>query len=258
MEPEFLFQITPPDPERFLPQLSLALEKREELFSRQKMPKLWALTDRLNSVKKVPEEVRKKRRRRETWLSLLNWGLAMFLLIPSMTALKELLVPALVGAVVFGVSIPVLWRNKRALLGVLSLIAGLVLCFGALGAPEELGKLLYLGIVNVVIGIAALVRRKKQESRFEKQARKLLEPAPSTDQQEVRVLFSPEGMAIQWKEESVPFSYDKFTMVLETEDLLLPVCEDTMMVLQKKNLLTGTVPELRTFLQEQVAHYETL
>ena len=82
MEPEFLFQITPPDPERFLPQLSLALEKREELFSRQKMPKLWALTDRLNSVKKVPEEVRKKRRRRETWLSLLNWVLAMFLLIP--------------------------------------------------------------------------------------------------------------------------------------------------------------------------------
>ena len=58
LEPEFLFQITPPDPER-LPQLSLALEKREELFSRQKMPKLWALTDRLNSVKKVPEEVRK-------------------------------------------------------------------------------------------------------------------------------------------------------------------------------------------------------
>lgn len=258
MEPEFLFQITPLDPERLRPQLSLALEKREELFSRQKMPKLWELTDRLNSVKKVPEEVRKKRRQREAWLSLLNWGLGMFLLIPSMTALKELLVPALAGAAVFGISIPVLWRNKRALLGILSLIAGLVLCFGALGAPEELGKLLYLGIVNVVIGIAALVRRKKKESRFDQEARRLLEQAPSEELPQVQVLFSPEGMAIQWKEESVPFSYDKFTMVMETEDLLLPIYEDSLMVLQKKNLLTGTVPQLRAFLQEQVPHYETL
>ena len=58
MEQTFSFQITAPDPVRLCPQVSRALEQRTELVSRQKYPKMWNLTDKLNSVEKCPQAVR--------------------------------------------------------------------------------------------------------------------------------------------------------------------------------------------------------
>ena len=58
MDPIFSFQITALDSTALYPQVSRALEKRAELLSRQKYPRMWKLTDKLNSVEKVPQAVR--------------------------------------------------------------------------------------------------------------------------------------------------------------------------------------------------------
>lgn len=57
METSFTFLISPADAGTLEGQVSRALEKRVELASRERMPKLWELTDKLNSVEKAPEDV---------------------------------------------------------------------------------------------------------------------------------------------------------------------------------------------------------
>ena len=42
-------------------------------------------------------------------------------------------------------------------------------------------------------------------------------------------------------------------VILETEDLLLPVYQEHMILLQKKDLLTGSMEDLNTLLQAQAA-----
>lgn len=69
--------------------------------------------------------------------------------------------------------------------------------------------------------------------------------------------FSEEGMSIGLENEGPAdrlFPYSSFEFVLETEDLLLPICDDSIMVLQKKDQLTGTVPELAEFLGKRTQY----
>lgn len=49
---EFVFQTTPLNEERLIPQISQALEKRTELISREKYPGLWNATDRFSAGKR--------------------------------------------------------------------------------------------------------------------------------------------------------------------------------------------------------------
>lgn len=55
MEQNFVFQCTPLEPDALIPQVSQALEVRTEFVSRAVCPKLWAVTDRLNRTKKLPQ-----------------------------------------------------------------------------------------------------------------------------------------------------------------------------------------------------------
>lgn len=259
MEQTFSFQVTPLDPDRLCSQISRALEKRTELISRQKCPKMWALTDKLNRVEKAPQAVRENRKKRRSFLGLLNWLLGLFLLIPGLMEPQTLWVPLLVGAAGFGMGVVILWRNKRTLLGVLSLIKGVVLCMGALGNPAELGRLLVLGAAGVIIGLAALLTRKREnKTSFDREARKLLEERSSSkDLEQVRCTFSSQGMAIvqegsEGEAHTIPYS--SFAFVLETEDLLLPIYHDSVIILQKKDLLTGTIPQLQEFLSQQTQY----
>ena len=79
---------------------------------------MWALTDKLNSVEKVPQAVRENRRRRRSFLGLWNWLLGAALLPPGLLEPRTLLLPLLVGAACWGRGVCVLWRNRRRLLGV--------------------------------------------------------------------------------------------------------------------------------------------
>lgn len=258
MNPIFSFQITALDSTTLCPQVSRALEKRTELLSRRKYPKMWELTDKLNSVEKVPQAVRENRKKRRAFLGILNWVFGVFLLMPALMDPQELLVPLLVGAAGYGAGIVTLWRNKRALLGILSLVMGMVLCMGALGNPAELGRLLVLAITGIIIGISALLTRKwERRNPFDQAARQLLEESTSAEMEPIRVTFSSEGITIcseHSKEGPHTFPFSSFDCVLETEDLLLLVCHNAVTILQKKDLLTGTIPELREFLSKQTQH----
>ena len=72
MDQTYTFQITPINGDAVHAQVSYALEKRTEFSSRKKFPKLWELTDKLNSVEKVPSAVRENRRKRLLGLDVGN------------------------------------------------------------------------------------------------------------------------------------------------------------------------------------------
>lgn len=46
----FIFQLSPYNIDKLLPQVSKALEKRTELVSRERFPGLWKNTDRINTL----------------------------------------------------------------------------------------------------------------------------------------------------------------------------------------------------------------
>ena len=83
METSFTFLISPADAGTLEGQVSRALEKRVELASRERMPKLWELTDKLNSGEKAPEDVLGNRRRRRRALGFFCWLLKNSLVPPA-------------------------------------------------------------------------------------------------------------------------------------------------------------------------------
>lgn len=261
METNFTFLISPADAVALEEQVSRALEKRVELASREQLPKLWELTDKLNSVEKVPEDVLGNRRRRRRALGLFCWLLSLALIVPCAMQPRELLWPLIVGAACFVVGSASLWRYAPRLLGVAGLIAGALLCLGALVSREELGVLLWPGLVCLLPGIAGLLKRRfARPSAYDRAAEQLLsrELSPA-DAAKLRVSFSDEGMSLT--QEGDPdgahnYGYGDFECVVETADLLLPVYAGCVTLLQKKDLLTGTLPELRELLSAHVKYAE--
>ena len=261
METNFTFLISPADAGALEGQVSRALEKRVELASRERMPKLWELTDKLNSVEKAPEDVLGNRRRRRRALGFFCWLLSLALIVPCVMQPRELLWPLIVGAACFVVGSASLWRNAPRLLGAAGLIAGALLCFGALAAREELGVLLWPGIVCLLLGIAGLLKRRfARPSAYDRAAKQLLsrELSPA-EAAKLRVSFSDEGMSLTQEDNLAAahsYDYGDFECVVETADLLMPVYAGCVTLLQKKDLLTGTLPELREFLAARVKYAE--
>ncbi len=257
MDQKFIFRITKVDSAAMLPQLGAALEKRTELHSRAKYPKMWELTDKLNSVEKVPEAVQENRRKRRSFLGFMDWTLGICLLIPGLMEPQKMLASLIVGAAAYGAGVVSLWRNKRTLLGVLSLTKGAVLCVGALGNPDELGQLLYLGIAGMVIGLGALLTRKHSKANpFSKAAEQMLRDREAlADGTQLQVEFAPTMMTLSnvgMDSDTKSFLYSSFEYIIETDDLLLAIYDGKGTVLQKKDLLTGSLDDFRAFLQEKL------
>ena len=257
MEQRFTFQLTPLDAAHLRPQVSRALEKRVELVSRQRCPRMWKLTDKLNGAGSSSQSGGRNQRRHGGLLGLMNWSLGVSLLMPGLMAPQELTFPLIVGAVGFGAGTVGLWRSKRMLLGVLDLIAGALLCLGAARSFEQLGRWLPLGLAAIGIGLAALVfRKRKRANSFDREAERLLrEKAAWQGQEQMQVHISNDGMtAGPAGEEKCQVLCAAFDFVLETEELLLPVFHDSVVILQKKDLLAGTIFELRELLSGQTQY----
>lgn len=94
---EFIFVLTSYNDVLFKPQVSKALEKRTELNSRKKYLKMWKYIDKVDSKKKVSEEILKKRRSRYKIYGIILLFLGFFLLIPSLMEPKEMLIPLIVS-----------------------------------------------------------------------------------------------------------------------------------------------------------------
>ena len=239
MEQRFTFQLTPLDAAHLRPQVSRALEKRVELVSRQRCPRMWKLTDKLNGAGSSSQSGGRSQRRHRGLLGLMNWSLGVFLLMPGLMAPQELTFPLIVGAVGFGA-------------GTVAL-----LCLGAARSFEQLGRWLPLGLAAIGIGLAALVfRKRKRANSFDREAERLLrEKAAWQGQEQMQVHISNDGMtAGPAGEEKCQVLCAAFDFVLETEELLLPVFHDSVVILQKKDLLAGTIFELRELLSGQTQY----
>lgn len=257
MEP-YIFSVTPLDGPRHRGQLSRALEKRSEVLSRDRCPRMWKLIDRLNRVKKVPQAVREKRRRRSGWLGLVNWILGMMLLMTGLMEPVHMELPLIVGAVGYGAGVVALWRYHRTLLALLSLLQGTFFLLVGSWDFASLNRLLLLGVSGAIVGVAALVtRRRGRASPFDRAADQLLcQRAEAQDMADIRFRFVEEGMDLfrDGTEEGQRFPYCDFELVVETEDLLVPFTGERVTVIQKKDLLTGTMPGLRAFLGKQTRY----
>lgn len=105
----YIFQITPYDTEKLLPQVSKALEKRTELVSRQQCPGLWKQTDRFRAM----AQGKTRSRLRTRVMSVVCLALGIFLFVPGLMEPQELLVPLIVGAVAMGAGIGGLWTSRK-------------------------------------------------------------------------------------------------------------------------------------------------
>ena len=255
----FSFQFTPLDADSLHPQVSLALEKRTEQISRKQFPQRWELIDKLNSVEKQTPEVLEKRRRRRACWGLANWLLGLCWLIPTLLEPRLQPFPLVVGVLGYLSGVVALWRTQRTLLGIISLIQGVFFSFVALANAEELGVLLILGIVGFMMGLVSLLTRKQTRvTDFNRSATKLLQTLSERQGlAQMRLVFNEDGMhafQLDAPDEGKTIPYASLEWVLETDDLLLVTYDETVMVLQKRDLLTGSIFKLREFLGERTAY----
>ncbi|HJF53177.1 MAG TPA: hypothetical protein K8V27_09685 [Butyricicoccus pullicaecorum] len=257
MSSEFVFRISPMDTAALMPQVSCALEAYNEQESRRKYPGTWRLVDRLRRVPKAPAEVRRKRRRRRTVLGLIDWLLGMLLLIPAVTDPAGLYVLLIAGTTGVACGMVVLWKYQRMLLGVLSMLSAFFLCVVGDGSPQEFGNLLPLGIGLAVLGLVCLFTgRRRRVTAYDRAAQKLL--TRETDPQmmeQVRFTISKQEITMETLDQpdqkyTVPLT--QLSYLIETEDLMLPIYAESVTVLQKRDLITGTLPELREFLADRL------
>lgn len=264
-EGRFMFQLSACDhTAEQQAQMVQALKKCAELVSRKSCPKLWQLTDCLNRREKAPSAALAKRKKRMLFWGLLNWFLGMFALIPGLTAPTELWMVLIMGAICLGVGSGRLWHDYRGTLAAVSLPAGALLCFGAIGAWEELGCLLVLGVGELVVAAAALVTRKRQRAQPQKRRKarweeQMAQTMLCTRQElpentKMFAVFTEESMALCQSEieEEETFPYEQFLCMLETRNLLLAVVGEKGLLLQKSELTQGTFDEFRAFLKERV------
>lgn len=258
MSKNFLFCVTPIE-DSATSQLSQVLEKRVELVSRRKLPALWRFHDWLNRRPKALPEVLQKRRKRHAFLGLWVWAMSVFLLIPSVMEPGEMWLPLVVSLGCFVIGCISLWNTKRGLLAAINLFQGIVLCAGALADREQLGPLLIPGVGCVLIGLVAFYcsNVRKRASRFDREAEAMVQHQKSLpEMQSLQVRFEESGLALgkESAEEERRIGYEVFEFVAETRDLLVVICNDIAVVLQKKDLQQGNMDALRDLLNSKIQY----
>ena len=94
-ERNFTFHISPYDVKKLLPQLSIALEKRSALLSRERYPQLWNATDKLNAQ----NEARNYKPMLSRGKSIIFLILGIVLVVPGLVNPQQMLVPLLFGII---------------------------------------------------------------------------------------------------------------------------------------------------------------
>lgn len=256
MESGFRFRVSPID-DALVPQLSRVLECCAEQSSRRRLPVLWRFVDWLNQVPKVGPAVRSRRRKREGVLGIALWAVSMFLLIPSAMEPKALAGPLVLSLAGFLLSCAAMRQTRRRWMAGLNLGLGALLCLGAALAFDQLNSLLAPGGLCLAAGLWALVgqRLPRRRSGTERQAQELVRQRRGVPNLEkAQVEFAERGMVLSDGTEANAqcFEYPEFLFVGETQALLVPVCGQRAIVLQKKDLQDASVDELRSFLRQRV------
>ncbi len=207
---EYVFELQPTRDERLLPQLAAALDKCGELSSRARLPGLWKLIDRLRDVPPAPENVLRRRRVLYRVYGGLLTVSGLILLIPGLTAPREL-----AGALV---------------MGALSAAWGVYCIVHRVGQGRQGGD-------------------GRRLRRFEREARGLLEGLADPRRAGIYVSFTEKEVVVARKQGGrQTLSYDAFVCAAETQELLLLRGKDGGFPLRKRELTWGYYPDFRVFL----------
>ena len=209
---EYLFELGQVRDEQLVPQLASALDKCEEFSSRARLPGLWRLIDRLSGSQEASEEILRRRRRRRRIYGAVLIAAGLFLLIPALTAPRELPGPLLVGA------LAVAW--------------GLCSLFLRGGVGGKRGK-------------------KDALRRYEKEARLLLNRLAEARRAGMYVRFTDKEITVEAAGERKTIAYGAFECAAETRELLLLRGKASGLVLQKRELAWGIWEAFRAFLIER-------
>ena len=109
------FSMSKFDIEKYVPQVSCALEKRAELISREKYPKLWEKTDKINSRRNPVKESSKGRRMSVRVAGLVCLVLGVVLVVPGLAKPQELLFALVMGVIGIIVGIRSLFRSGKSI-----------------------------------------------------------------------------------------------------------------------------------------------
>ena len=110
---EYIFNINNIDNSTLIQHISKAFEKRNEILSRKKYPKLWRYVDRHKSNKVLTEKELKGQRIRTRLLGTVNLALGIFLFVPGLMKPDELFIPLIVGAMAIGAGIGAFLRSRK-------------------------------------------------------------------------------------------------------------------------------------------------
>ena len=255
MEFRFVLRPLPDDQKELQTQVSAGLERLTEQRSREKLPRLWKLTDALSRSQAARGRISERRRNLRRVLALFDWLLGLVALAPALMNPTELWGLLLAGGAAFGVGTGILWVLWRKPLGVISLLAGGLLIFAGFGAPEQLGSVMGLGIVCLLLGGTALFSgRLHRETPYDRAARELLAHARDFLGDIDTLWLLPEGIGATFQSEAAPetlLPYKEVERMVETDSLWILVLQDKAMLLQKSEL-QGDPEEFRAFLREVV------
>ena len=224
---EYTFHITSYDTKALAPQTAKALEQLAEFRSRQEYPKLWRVTDRLNASRKGKSKRLPVSERKKTLLwSLVNLALGVILLVPGLAGGKGSLLYLIVGIAGIAASIWGFARSKK------------------LGKEEQ----------NHIA--------KQLKEQFDTVAQEMLSVYENgAASMNLQVVFSDNGMTMRQAgteegQETVPYS--DFECIIETVDLYQCVFGGRIMLLQKKDMYSGSHEELHDFLSVQLGDSKQL
>jgi len=156
-------------------------------------------------------------------------------------------------------------RIFRTVLSIFCLACGIFLFIPGLMEPQELRVPLFAGAIGIGAGIGGLWRNRKhkkpKKNRFDKSARLLLaQRAKLSNEQDYRAVFTDAGVTLsvdgEGEDSRKEIPYDGIAYMVETADLLFLYEGESVTVLQKKDLLEGSLEELAAFLSERTAYHK--
>ncbi len=206
----FIFSVSTYNSGLFQSQISTVLEKRNELLSRKKFPKLWKFIDKMRAAR-MCEKVLKRRRHRYKIYGVILLLMGIYLFIPGLMDPKELFAP-LVG-------------------GALNIILGIgYICFGrSINKEKPILK--------------EKPTKKEKPTPFDKAAKKLYESYANLVPQ--KIVF--DDAMIHLNEVAV-IKYEEIVQVFVTTDFFAFIWKENITVLQRKDLTASSEREFLDFL----------
>lgn len=135
-------------------------------------------------------------------------------------------------------------RESRRRWGGLLLVMGIFLFVPGIMKPQELPGPLIVGLLAILLGAWYLRREGRKKNSYEKKAKKLLESLnASMEGQKLRFVLGDTGLMMSGAGEDKKISYASIECALETADLFGLIYDNQIVLLQKKELLLGTVEE---------------